>query len=177
MNKQNKQVFFQDGCEDLTRLSQKMALFSSMLAKGYNLRLRVTGTSMSPFLKTGTIVTLFKIPFGKLNIGDIIFCRHDEGSMKLHRLIAIKKNRLITKGDAVDSLDHPVDETQYLGKVVRIEGQRSNIVWSRNMETTLYQIINYIFAVYYRYKSLLICKLVNLKSHLRNNRLLIFKNH
>ena len=141
-----------------------------MLDQGYNLRLRVTGTSMSPFINTGAIVTLFKIPFDKLKIGDIIFCRHNEGTQKLHRLVAVKKNTLITKGDALDSLDHPVDEAQYMGKVIRIEHRESHTGKTCNMETVLSQIINFTIAVYYRYKSLMICIFTNLKSYIKMNR-------
>jgi len=167
MNKQNKPVFPQDE----NRLSQKMTLFSSMLKEGYHLRMRVTGTSMSPFLKTGAIVTLSKIPVDQLKIGDIIFCQRDERTLKLHRLIAIKKNMLITKGDALDSSDHPVDETGYLGKVTCIEDHCSYTVWPRNMETPLSHVINYSLAIYFRYRSFLICTAINLKSYLNINRL------
>ena len=126
---------------------------------------------MSPFIKTGDIVTLSKIPSDKIKIGDIIFCRSDEGRFKLHRLIAIEKSRLITKGDALDAPDKPVHKTDCLGRVIRIERHRPQTVRTCNMETPLSQVINYILAVYYRYKSLLICTFINVKSHLNINRL------
>jgi hypothetical protein len=68
-------------------LAWKGKLFANMLEAGYDLRLQVTGRSMTPFLETGSFVTLSKIPLSKLRIGDILFCRCDDGSCKLHRLI------------------------------------------------------------------------------------------
>ena len=137
---------------------EKMAFFSSMLEKGYHVRLRVTGNSMSPFLETGNYVVLSRIPLAELKIGDIIFCSCDDGSYKLHRLIAIKSELLITKGDALGLPDEPFQISNYQGKVIRIEQHRSQSIIIRNMELRSVQTANYLIAVFHRLKLHLICK-------------------
>ncbi|RJP84280.1 MAG: hypothetical protein C4518_20515 [Desulfobacteraceae bacterium] len=146
-------------------LVQKMIFFSTMLADGYQLRLRVTGVSMSPFLETGSYVTLSKIPLPELKIGDIIFCRCDDGSFKLHRLISIENDRLITKGDALGLPDKPFEKDAYQGKVIRIEYLRSHAVIIRNMELWSVRAINYLIALYFRFKLYLISQYFRFKSN------------
>ncbi len=143
---------------------QKMAFFSNILADGYNIRVRVTGSSMSPFLETGSYVTLSKVPPSDLKIGDILFCRCDDGTFKLHRLIAMKNETLITKGDALGFPDKPFEKNDYQGKVIRIEHHRPHAVISRNMESRSVQAANYLVAIYFRLKLHLIRKYFGFKS-------------
>ncbi|MCX5899679.1 MAG: hypothetical protein NTX06_02895 [Proteobacteria bacterium] len=143
---------------------EKMAFFSTMLDDGYHIRLRVTGASMSPFLETGSYVTLSRIPLSELKIGDIIFCSCDDGSFKLHRLISIKKEMLITKGDALWLPDKPVKKKEYHAKVVSIEQNRPHATISRNMELRSIQTANYLIAVCFRFKLHLIRKYIRFKS-------------
>ena len=135
-----------------------------MLEDGYDLRLRVTGTSMSPFLETGSYVTLSRLPLSELKIGDIILCRCDDGSFKLHRLIVIKNEMLITKGDALGSPDKPFEKTDYQAKVIRIEQHRSHAIISHNMALRAFQTANYLIAVCFRLKLNLICRHIRFKS-------------
>jgi hypothetical protein len=153
----------QDESSSLKAPVQKITFLSSMLEEGYDLRLRVTGASMSPFLETGSYVTLSWVPLSELKIGDIIFCRCDDGSFKLHRLIMIKNEMLITKGDALDSADKPFKKTDYQGKVIRVEQRRSHTIINRNMELRSIQTANYIIAVYFRLKLHLIRKYIGRK--------------
>ncbi|MDO9263997.1 MAG: hypothetical protein Q7U02_08515 [Desulfosalsimonadaceae bacterium] len=121
---------------------------------------------MSPFLKTGSYVTLSRIPLSELKIGDIIFCRCDDGSFKLHRLIVIQDKMLITKGDALGFPDKPFEKKDYQGKVIRIERHRPHAVISRNMELRSIQTANYLIAIYSRLKLHLIRKYFGFKSKL-----------
>jgi signal peptidase I len=141
-----------------------MMFFSRMLADGYKLRLRVTGASMSPFLENGSYVTLFRIPPSDLKVGDIIFCRCDDETFKLHRLISIKNELLITKGDALGFPDKPFEKMDYQGKVIRIEHHRPHAVVDRNMELRSAQTANYLIAIYFRLKLNLIRKYFRFKS-------------
>mgnify|MGYP000518894905 CR=1 FL=1 len=148
----------------LNSLVHQVHFFSELLEDGYDIRLKVTGRSMSPFLKTGSFVTLSKIPLSELRIGDIVFCRCNDGSFKLHRLIQRDGDMLITKGDALVSSDVPFKKTDYKGKVVRIEHQRSNGVIYRNMNNQSARVVNYIIARYSQLKLCFICIYVRLKS-------------
>ena len=138
--------------KSLNASAQQLNLFSELLSDGYDLRLKVTGASMSPFLKTGSFVTLSKIPVSKLRIGDIIYCKCRDGSFKLHRLIQIKKDVLITKGDALASYDVPFKKTDYKARVVRIEHCIGNGMIRRNKKNHSSRIVNYLIAKYYHTK-------------------------
>ena len=143
---------------------QPLNFFSELLEEGYDLRLKVTGRSMSPFLETGSFVTLSRVPVSKLRIGDIVFCRCDDGSFKLHRLIQIDKDMLITKGDALGSFDAPFNKTDYKGKVVRIEYHHINGVMHRCMENQSARVLNYLIARYHQLKIYFFRRVVRLKS-------------
>jgi hypothetical protein len=136
--------------------SSKMNFFSNLLRDGYALRLRVTGNSMKPFLKTGCYVTLSRIPADELRPGDIIFFRSADQTFKLHRLIGIGKKYFITKGDALNTPDAPVDRNHYLGKVIRIETSGTKGAGSLDMDLPGARIFNYMIAVYFRFKLYLI---------------------
>jgi signal peptidase I len=136
--------------------SSKMNFFSGLLRDGYALRLRVTGNSMKPFLKTGSYVTLSRIPADELRPGDIIFFRSVDKTFKLHRLIGIGKKHLIAKGDALKSPDSQVDRNHYLGKVIRIETSGTEGTGSLDMDLPGARISNCLIAVYFRLKLCLI---------------------
>ena len=133
-----------------------MKLFSELLEDGYDLRLQVTGASMSPFLETGSYVTIAPVPVTKLRAGDIIFYCCDDESFKLHRLIQVSGKKLLTKGDALCSFDPLVDKSGYKGKVVRIEHFQSGGVTFQNMDICSARLINFLIAKYQLVRSYLI---------------------
>jgi signal peptidase I len=136
--------------------SSKMDFFSSLLRDGYDLRLRVTGKSMNPFLKTGSYVTLSKVPVEKLRLGDIIFFRCADDTFKLHRLIGIGEKHLVAKGDALNLPDSEIDRNHYLGKVIRVEPSGSQGPGSLDMDLPGVRIFNYLIAGYFWLKLCLV---------------------
>lgn len=144
---------------DMKPSHEKMTLFAAMLKDGYQIRLQVTGSSMSPFLNEGSYVTLTRTPLPGLKIGDIIFCNTDDGEFKLHRLLAHKRDRLIIKGDSLICPDAPIKETAYHGKVIRIEQRRAKAVHVRNMELRSARVINFLIAIAHRMNLHLLGKL------------------
>lgn len=140
------------------------SLFENLLRSGLVLRVKVTGKSMSPFLENGSYVTLSKIPVSGLRIGDIIFCQCNDGSFKLHRLLQIDNDMLITKGDALGSFDVPFKKTDYKGKVVCIEQHSAKGLMHRNLENQSSRINNYLIARFHLLRVYLNCIYVRLKS-------------
>jgi len=147
------------------------SLFTDILARGNDLRVRVTGASMKPFIKTNDMVVLRKVSAGHLKTGDIILCRPEGSPLTLHRIVrqTSKKGKtgkriLTTKGDGVDACDAPVDETGYLGKVVRVERQTAAGMMTHNMDARPSKVLNYTLGVYYRFKSVLLCRYASFKS-------------
>jgi signal peptidase I len=129
-----------------------LRFFEDILNDGLTLRVRVTGRSMTPFLKGGEVLTIKKVHYASLKKGDLIFLRKLNGVPVLHRLIAKKKgqnNTFIfqTKGDSIMSYDEPVHEISVLGKVCTIEkvvsyGKTKTV----DMETFLWKTLNFFIA-------------------------------
>lgn len=152
--------------------AEKIRLLSDILQTGSDVRLRVTGASMAPFLQSGSIVTLRRAPVDKLRAGDLIlFCRPGE-TLKLHRLIAFRQKKrplidktvFIAKGDGLDSPDGPVMGADYLAKAIRIESEDRGRILCRDLETPSSRIVNALRALYYRIKSFLIIRYMRFKT-------------
>ena len=129
-----------------------ISLFEDILNRGLIVRVKATGSSMSPFLSGGEILTIQKVPYSSLQIGDLIFYKTREGFPLLHRIIRKQQEKdmfiLQTKGDALITMDEPTTEHDILGKVCRIEkslaaGTTKHI----NMESPYWRSINYLLAV------------------------------
>lgn len=130
------------------------AFLGEVLQSGVNMRIRVTGRSMAPFLKGGEVVTIKKVPCSDLRRGDLIFFETSGGSLLLHRLV--KKSRagegylFQTRGDGLRSFDNPVHGEKVFGKVCRIERNGESPV---DMEAPLQTTVNYLRALYNAFES------------------------
>ena len=125
------------------------ALFEDILRRGTSLRVKVTGRSMTPFLKGGEIVTIKNTTYRELLIGDIIFFKNDENRLILHRLIkkSSAEGPFHTKGDASAIFDTPVSKDNILGKVCKIERGTSPVEVVANMETLQWKTLNFLTAI------------------------------
>lgn len=162
------------GSDDITR-PLSAALASELLDIGKDLRVRVTGVSMKPFLKTGDVVTIRKTPVTALRAGDIVFCRNDAQTMSLHRLLKIQKQSssggmiLYTKGDAVNRMDLPLGSDRCLGKAVFIEragpdGKAALV----DLESRDARMANRFLAGYYRFRVIVIGYVTKIRNVLGN---------
>jgi len=100
------------------------SLLNDILHSGAALRIKVTGTSMAPFIRGGETVTLVRS--AQYRTGDLVFFNNHQSRLTLHRIICSRRNhsgnRLFqTKGDAVGYFDNPLPVDQILGKVIEIE--------------------------------------------------------
>jgi len=133
---------------------EKIMLFEDILKSGSTLRIRVTGSSMSPFLSGGETLNIKKVDVSSLRIGDLIFFKNNEGSAILHRIVKKRptyQNSYIfqTKGDALRGMDSPVSADDIIGKVCTVEkiyadGNKSHI----DMESVKWKSISYMLAVF-----------------------------
>ncbi|QRG68112.1 signal peptidase I [Brevibacillus choshinensis] len=78
----------------------------------------VLSGSMSPTFDTGSIVAVGPVDFKEVQTNDIITFKDPEGRTITHRVVEIKDDQLITKGDANDGKDtSPVTSDRFIGKV------------------------------------------------------------
>ena len=94
------------------------------------MRIKVTGQSMRPVIRTNDVVTIRKVPLHEVRRGDLLMVINEAGTLVLHRLI--RKERLgsdmlyRTKGDRLLMSDSAVTADRILGKVIRIERQKKD---------------------------------------------------
>lgn len=74
----------------------------------------VTG-SMEPNIKIGDVVLIKKEKNYK--IGDIVTYKH-ENNYITHRIVAVKGNKIITKGDANNTNDEAINKKDVVGKMI-----------------------------------------------------------
>ena len=79
-------------------------LFADILHQDLDLRVKVTGNSMRPFIKSGEVVTLRKVSPESLKCGDIIYFTSSNGPSVMHRIVSKarqpgNKISFTTKGD------------------------------------------------------------------------------
>ena len=81
----------------------------------------ITSSSMWPALKEGDLVLIKGIDKEELTIGDVIVYSNERG-FTIHRIVKLNENSLITKGDANNVNDNPVEYDQVIGRVVELRG-------------------------------------------------------
>jgi signal peptidase I len=137
----------------------EITFFEEILESGLNLRVKVTGRSMAPFLQGGEILTIKKEPHNALRKGDLIFFKNSLGALLLHRIIQKRKSSdekitFRTKGDALIAFDEPVQYHRVLGKVCRIEKPNSKSESKCiNTESLHWRTINVLIAQISLFKS------------------------
>jgi hypothetical protein len=97
-------------------------LMRDVLAKGAFFRFKARGPSMTPFVKDGDIITVAPCPSAELRTGDIIaFTYAESGRLAVHRIVGIRGESFLVKGDNALSFDGIIPQSQILGHVTRIE--------------------------------------------------------
>lgn len=135
---------------------EQTIFLKEILAEGNDLQVKTFGFSMFPFIKFGDLITIRTLKDTQPQIGDlIIFIINDK--FVLHRLTKKKYSGeyiFQTKGDCAFYFDEPINESQIIGKAVKIKRNEKII----NLESKKYKILNYflskisfirIFALYW----------------------------
>jgi len=78
----------------------------------------ITSASMWPTLKEGDLVLIKGVDSKEeIKEGDIVVYQNPKG-FTIHRVVKLNENTLITKGDANNVNDSPVEYNQVIGKIV-----------------------------------------------------------
>lgn len=87
-------------------------------------RLRVLGTSMTPSVLPGDLVSVQRTTLDEISAGEIVLFSRDE-RLFVHRVVSFAKDergtRLTTRGDRLSDCDPPVRAPEFLGRVISIE--------------------------------------------------------
>jgi len=94
-------------------------LVRELLRATGSVELPVTGSSMGPFLRSGDVLTLRRLPRARL--GDVVARRVTGDRLLIHRVVGHRGSDVLTRGDAVARADPPGPGDSILGSVVGIE--------------------------------------------------------
>jgi signal peptidase len=97
---------------------------SDLLSRGYGVRFRVAGSSMSPAICEGDRITVTPIARAALSPGHIVVYRRLD-RLFAHRIVSVGE-RLVLRGDAATVCDPPVASSQILGEVIAVTGRRAS---------------------------------------------------
>lgn len=102
------------------------ALLRDLLSQGLDVRVRVSGASMKPFLRGGEALTIRRVAASAVRVGDIVLVdRGGAGDPRIHRVVSVGAKdgarQITTKGDGLVAGDGVTTARDLLGRVVSIE--------------------------------------------------------
>jgi hypothetical protein len=108
-----------------------------VLARGHAFRFLAPGTSMSPFILDGDVITL--VPFASAcSLGDIVaYVPPDSGRLVVHRVVSVGSDRCRIQGDNSLKEDGVFPFESILGVVARVERAGRSIRFGLGPERTL----------------------------------------
>ncbi len=93
-----------------------------VLEKGLPFRFSAPGSSMSPFIRNGDIITLAPFQADGCQPGAVVaFIRPDTGQLTVHRIFSVSGTGCRTKGDNSLQDDGEIPPVCIIGQVVRVE--------------------------------------------------------
>jgi len=149
--------------------SERGLLFEDLLRRNIRIRLRVTGRSMHPYIKSGERVYIHPAK-AVLGIGTVILFKNHAGHLMLHRIV--RKRSLAnggalfqTKGDGNWTLDTPISREQIIGEAFAIEWKRTpESIRIINLQSPWRNPLNKILAM----KSLIMVYILKIKGNRLN---------
>lgn len=117
------------------------------------IRFQPEGKSMHPFIRPGDWVTVIPAPGragGEIRPGDCVVFRDRGKRWLIHRVIDYPEgsNRLLTKGDALLSPDHPVERKSIAGVVAAVERSGSGRIY--RLDRPAVRFLNRLIALFSR---------------------------
>src|SRR3972149_12071028 len=90
-------------------------LAESLLGAGWTLRLRVSGSSIKPLLRKGSLLRIAPRSPAP-TVGEIVLFRAASGRLVVHRVVGHEGEKLRTKGDSAGGSDRLVGRPPPLGR-------------------------------------------------------------
>ena len=127
----------QDGLLHLSAESL-LDLLKAVIEKGAPFRFRATGTSMSPFIKDGDVVTVSPCPGRDVQLGDVVAIGPPpNGRLIVHRVVGRKGDHLFIQGDNRAEGDGLIPRVNIYGRVTRIERKGKAVTLGLGIERFL----------------------------------------
>lgn len=112
------------------------------LDSGARVRLSASGSSMVPFLRSGDVVELEKVPAEAIRAGDVVLAQRSDGAYVLHRVVRMGDRRVFLAGDSgradgwipFEDVIARACAVQRKGRWARLDtpaARRTALLWSR----------------------------------------------
>ncbi len=103
--------------------SGAIALIKDILNSGSAVSMRVSGRSMEPTLRGGDVITLRRMPYSSVRVGDIVLFQDRAKGTVLHRVLRVSRggDGITAKGDALVMPDAPFGPDALLATAVGVQ--------------------------------------------------------
>jgi len=100
-----------------------LELFRDVVEKGVPFRFRARGSSMSPFIKDGDLITISRTPDASTRIGDVIaYINPRINKLIIHRVVGKKGKNFLLKGDnCSNGKEESIPKANIMGRVKKVE--------------------------------------------------------
>lgn len=88
--------------------------------EGREVRMLISGSSMSPFLAHGRDSICFRKPDRPLRRGDMVFFQRTNGQFVMHRVCRVRPEGYYLVGDAQTQIEGPIQREQIFALITRV---------------------------------------------------------
>ncbi len=139
----NPALFVRKGGELPLSGSALLELLQAVLDKGKPFRFCAKGSSMSPFVKDGDIITVSPLSGLSPRLGDVVaYISAETGRLIVHRVIGRRGECCLIRGDSAQEKQDCVAEAYILGRVTRVERNRKTVGLGLGPERRLIALLN-----------------------------------
>lgn len=97
-----------------------ISMLRELVEDGHEVSVKISGTSMLPFLRQNRDTAYFKAPDRELREGDIVFFQRGNGKYILHRICRIENDKYYMVGDAQRDIEGPILREQIFAVVTHV---------------------------------------------------------
>lgn len=117
-------------------------LLRDVLARDGSCRFRARGSSMSPLIRDGDLVTVSCLDADGHSLGRVIVTLPPDGRLAVHRVVGVGRGGVVTKGDGLGSPDATVDPAAVIGTVTRVQRRGSDVAFGSGPERRLVAVLS-----------------------------------
>lgn len=99
----------------------------ALLADGLSVEIRVTGSSMWPFIRPGDLVVLDPLGTNAVRVGDVLGFLRGPGRLAIHRVVAARGGAWMLRGDGARADDGWVEPAAIVGRVRTVKREGSPV--------------------------------------------------
>ena len=100
--------------------AEMVSLTRDVVGAGAALHVRAPGGSMRPTIPRGALVRIGPIPGRGVTAGDVVLALAGDGEPVLHRVIAVRHDSILTRGDASINVDPPIPFERVIGVATHV---------------------------------------------------------